>query len=251
MNIFIAEDEPPARERLIATLARVAPDARVLGHSDTVRGTAAWLASHPPPDLLLMDIQLADGLSLELFQQGRLAVPTVFTTAYDQFALQAFQALALDYLLKPVSEPALAQALAKRAQWQRLSGLDVDALLQRLRAPPGSSFRQRLLARVGAQFHSVPVAELAYFTALDKAAVASTLDGRRFHLDETLNELERQLDPHQFFRASRQLLVAASAVQGFSAAGRGRLQLRLRPEAQGDYSVSQERAAEFKAWLGR
>lgn len=249
MNIFIAEDEPPARERLIATLARVAPAAQVLGHSDTVRGTAAWLASHPAPDLLLLDIQLADGLSLELFRDSQLALPTIFTTAYDQFALQAFRALALDYLLKPVSEAALAQALGKREQWRRLYGLNVDELLQRLR--PAPAFRQRLLARVGTQFHSPAVEQIAYFTALDKACVATGLDGRRYQLDETLNELERQLDPQHFFRANRQLLVAVAAVQGFSASGRGRLLLQLRPDAAGEYSISQERAAAFKAWIGR
>lgn len=250
MNVFIAEDEALARERLVATLARVAPQARVLGHADTVRDTQAWLDCNPAPDLLLLDIQLADGLSLELFRDGRLQLPTIFTTAYDQFALQAFQALALDYLLKPVSEVALAQALAKRERWQQLGGLDIERMLLTLRQPQ-STGRQRLLARLGNQFHSLKVADIAYFSALDKASVATGLDGRRYPLDESLNELERQLDPQQFFRASRQLLVAAAAIRGFSACGRGRLSLQLEPESLGEHSISQERAAAFKAWLDR
>ena len=99
MKVFIAEDEPPARERLVETLARVAPRAQVVGHAESVQGTAAWLAAHPAPDVLMLDIQLADGLSLELFQERELPVPVIFTTAYDRFALDAFRALAVYYLL--------------------------------------------------------------------------------------------------------------------------------------------------------
>ena len=107
MNLFIAEDEPPARERLVETLGRVAPGAVIVGSSDSVRGTAAWLAAHAAPDLLLLDIQLSDGLSLELFRDGRLELPVIFTTAYDRFAIDAFQAMAVDYLLKPLVPPVL------------------------------------------------------------------------------------------------------------------------------------------------
>lgn len=251
MNIFIAEDEPPARERLIATLARVAPEARLLGHADTVQGTLAWLARHAPPDLLLLDIQLADGLSLELFQGQDLALPTVFTTAYDQFALQAFQAMAVDYLLKPVADEALARALAKArrmlpfdARW----GEQLQGLLARSAASPG---RQRIIGRKGGHFQALELAAIAYFVSLDKLSFAVTADGQRFLVEPTLAELEGQLDPQRFFRASRQLLLAASAVQRFAPAGKGRLKLSLSPELAGELLISQERAAAFRAWLER
>lgn len=249
LRAFVAEDEPPARERLIGALARVAPDLVVVGQADTVKATQAWLAAHAAPDLLLMDIQLADGLSLELFKDGALVVPTIFTTAYDRFAIDAFSALAVDYLLKPVNEAALAQALDKVHRLRQSFGTDVTALLQRL-ASPAPRWRGRLVGRRGAQFHTLPVERLAYVVSVDKLAFGIDRDGERYLLDTPLAELEAQLDPARFFRASRQLLVAADAVAGFAPVGKGRLKLVLRPALAGDAVVSQERAAAFRVWLG-
>lgn len=255
LTAFIAEDEPPARERLIGALARVAPEVMVVGHADSVKVTQAWLASHAAPDVLLLDIQLADGLSLELFKDGRLALPTIFTTAYDRFALDAFQALAIDYLLKPINEEALAQALAKVRRLRQTFGVDVVAALwQQLgNGNPAPRWRQRLVGRKGAQFHALPVQRLAYVVSLDKLAYAVDEAGERYLLEIPLAELEGELDPAQFFRANRQLLVAATAVARFVPAGKGRLKVELRPALgalAGDVLVSQERAAAFKAWLG-
>lgn len=257
LTAFIAEDEPPARERLIGALARVAPEVTVVGQTDSVKGTQAWLASHPAPDLLLLDIQLADGLSLELFAGSRLALPTIFTTAYDRFALDAFRALAIDYLLKPVSDMALTQALAKVQRLRQTFGADVVAALMQQwgqwATSPAPRWRQRLVGRKGAQFHALPVQRLAYVVSLDKLAFAIDEAGERYLLETPLAELEGELDPAQFFRANRQLLVAASAVARFTPAGKGRLKVELIPPLgapAGDVLVSQERAAAFKAWLG-
>lgn len=249
LRAFIAEDEPPARERLVGALARVAPELVVVGHADTVKGTQAWLAAHTAPDLLLLDIQLADGLSLELFEGGTLLLPTIFTTAYDRFALEAFNALAVDYLLKPVNEPALAQALRKVQHLRQGFGADVAALLRRAAAAP-PAWRQRLVGRQGSQFHALPVERLAYVVSLDKAAFAVDRDGERYALETPLAALEGELDPQRFFRANRQLLLAADAVVRFAPAGKGRLKVELRPAFLGDVVISQERAAAFKAWLG-
>jgi DNA-binding LytR/AlgR family response regulator len=247
MNVFIAEDEPPARERLVETLGRVAPGAVVVGHADSVRATAAWLADHAAPDLLLLDIQLSDGLSLELFRDGKLDLPVIFTTAYDRFAIDAFRAMAVDYLLKPVSESALAEALAK---WQRLRtrlGANVAAWL----AAQRPARRARLVGRKGTQHHALALTQVAYVVSVDKLAYAVTLDGTRYALDQTLGELETELDPAQFFRVNRQLLVAAHAVRHYSAAGKGRLKVLLQPAADGEVVVSQERAQAFRQWIGR
>lgn len=248
LTAFVAEDEPPARERLTGALARAAPEVVIVGHADSVTGTQAWLASHPAPDLLLLDIQLADGLSLELFKDGRLTLPTIFTTAYDRFAIDAFRALAIDYLLKPVNEAALAQALAKVQRLRQSFGTEVAALLQLGSSAP--RWRQRLVGRKGAQFHALPVERLAYVVSLDKLAFAVDQAGERYLLETPLAELEGELDPVQFFRANRQLLVAATAVARFAPAGKGRLKVELQPALAGDVVVSQERAAAFKAWLG-
>ncbi len=254
-QIFIAEDEPPARERLIEALARVAPQARVVACADSVRGTAAWLASHAAPDILLLDIQLADGLSLELFRADPpaavLQVPVIFTTAYDRFALDAFAALTVDYLLKPIADAALAQALAKAQRLQARFSRDVGPWL--VHASPATAagpWRQRLVGRKGsAQFHAVPVAQISHLVSLDKLTYAVAMDGVRYLIEQTLGELEGELDPSRFFRVNRQLLVAAQAVRHYSPAGKGRLTVTIEYGGADEVFVSQERAADFKSWL--
>ena len=178
------------------------PELVVVGHADSVKGTQAWLASHAAPDVLLLDIQLADGLSLELFEDGQLALPTIFTTAYDRFAIDAFRALAIDYLLKQVREVALAKVQRLRQSF----GGDVTALLQQLGSKLGTAtprWRQRLVGRKGAQFHALPVEQLAYVVSLDKLAFAVDRMGERYLLETPLVELETELDPAKFFRANR------------------------------------------------
>jgi len=253
MRLFIAEDEAPARERLLALIARVAPQAQLAGHAESVAATRDWLATHAPPELLLLDIQLADGLSLELFRDRGPDCPVVFTTAYDRFALQAFQALAVDYLLKPVSDRALAQAFAKAQRLRAGFAADVEHWITGAAPPPPAGpWRQRLLGRKGGGVvHVLPVAQVAYLVSVDKLAFAVSGDGGRYLLDGTLAELAAELDPARFFRASRQVLVAAVAIARYGPAGKGRLRLDLQPPLAGELLVSQERAAEFKDWLQR
>ncbi len=252
MKVLVAEDEAPARERLLETLARVAPQAAVVGQVASVRELRQWLAMHPEPDLLLLDIQLADGLSLELFRDTPLALPTVFTTAYDEFALQAFQALAVDYLLKPVSDERLAQAFAKVERLrERYTAQAAQALLERLQAPAAAPRRLRWVARRGSAWVAVPVEQVACFVALDKATVIVTLDGARATLDEPLADVEAALDAQAFFRANRQVLLAAAAVLRFVPAGKGRLAVELSAPGAPEIQVPQERAAAFRQWMDR
>lgn len=253
MKLFIAEDEAPARERLIETIGRVAPQARLLGHAASVAETRRWLASHEAPDLLLLDIQLADGLSIELFADGPLALPTIFTTAFDSYALAAFKALAIDYLLKPVQDAALAQAFAKvQALRQRFAAAQAEALLAALRTgATRHAHRQRWLARQGAGHTAVAAADVAYFVSLDKISFVISHDGTRRMLDETLAEVEAEADPSAFFRINRQMIVAASAIRRFAAEGKGRLALELAPPFGAEVIVPQERAAAFRQWLAR
>jgi DNA-binding LytR/AlgR family response regulator len=256
VNVFIAEDEIPARERLVESLQRVAPRARVAGQAASVRETAAWLRTHEAPDLLLLDVQLEDGLSLELFapDSPALACPVVFTTAYDEFALAAFRAHAIDYLLKPVDEARLAAALEKLARIAGRSAADFARLAAAFGSAPSVQrppARRRLLGRQGTHWVALAPGDIACIVSIDKLAYALDRQGRRWLLDGTLGDLERELDPEEFFRANRQTLVRAAAVAGFQVIARGRLAVDLQLPQGLRIDVPPERSTAFKAWLAR
>ena len=248
MNLFLVEDEAPARARLIETIARVEPSARIAGVAASVREARAWLAAHPSPDLMLLDVQLADGLSFDLFTPGAVTCPAIFATAYDEFVLEAFKANAIDYVLKPVSDDALARAFAGYRRLKSHFAADVARLAADLAAAPARP-RQRILARSGAAFISLRLDDIAWFVSVDKETWAVGSDGRRHLVEPSLAELEARLEPQRFFRVNRQVIVAASAVRGFRPSGKGRLELQLVPAATATVSVTQERAAAFREWL--
>lgn len=255
LSFFIAEDEPPALARLTECLQRVAPGARIAGSASSVQGARTWLQQHPAPDLLLLDIQLADGLSLALFnaaQGGAVpASPVIFTTAHDAFVLDAFKCNAIDYLLKPVSEAALAAALARYESLSRHFTGNLAGLLATLQtsAPTRSAWRQRLVLHRGSGFASLRCDEVAWCTSVDKLTFVLTKQGERLLADETLGELEASLDPQRFFRANRQFLVQLDAIKGFRPQGKGQLRLDLQPAHEAPVLVSQERAKAFRDWL--
>jgi len=258
LRLFIAEDEPPAMARLEEALQRVAPAARVVGRAGSVQGARAWLAANPAPDLLLLDIQLGDGLSLALFDATVTApsviagVPVIFTTAHDAFVMEAFRCHAIDYLLKPVSEPALAASLQRYESLRQHFTGNLAGLLATLQAPRAvapAAFRQRLVLRRGSGFASVRCDDIAWCTSVDKLTFVTTRDGERLLADEPLAELEATLDPQRFFRANRQLLVQLDAVKGFRPHGKGQLRLELQPAHDAPVLVSQERARAFRDWI--
>ncbi|MGZ5156239.1 MAG: LytR/AlgR family response regulator transcription factor [Caldimonas sp.] len=249
MKLFLVEDEAPARERLIETIARVEPDARIAGVAASVREAATWLAANPPPDLMLLDVQLADGLSFELFSERVVTCPAIFATANDEFVLEAFQANAIDYVLKPVSDDAMARGFANYRRLRAHFGADVARAAADIAAATLGRQRQRILARNGAGYVSVRLDDVAYFVSIDKSTFAVGRDGRRHLVDGTLAQLAEQLDPQRFFRVNRQVIVAAAAVLGFRPSGKGRLVLQLAPAGDAGLTVPQERAAAFRQWL--
>ncbi|MCW5980369.1 MAG: response regulator transcription factor [Bryobacteraceae bacterium] len=243
MRVVIAEDEPSARDLLVSLLRQCRRGALVEASLSTVAATVAWLKANPPPDLLLLDIQLGDGSSFEVFRQVEVACPVIFTTAYDDYVLQAFEANGIDYLLKPIRADRMAAALDK---YDRLRGhftADYSRLLKPAR-------RERFLVRKGADLVSIPVEQVAYCFTEDKLVFLVTKDGRRSLLDKPLGEIEGELDASRFFRVSRAFLVSIEAVARCSAYTKGRLALALRPPIEREVIVSQERAAAFRQWLG-
>ncbi|HEX2542041.1 MAG TPA: LytTR family DNA-binding domain-containing protein [Caldimonas sp.] len=252
MRVFVVEDEVPARDRLLETIARVEPQAQVVGTAGSVREARAWLAAHPPPDLMLLDVQLSDGLSLDLFRDGAIASPAIFATAYDEFVLQAFRANAIDYVLKPVSDAALARAFESYRRLRTHFAPPLATILDGHGSPPSPPPpRQRLLARRGSGFVSLRVDEIACFVSLDKLTFAVDAAGTRHLVETSLGELEGELDGRRFFRVNRQVIASAGAIVGFRSAGKGRLDVQLAPPGLDTISVTQERAAAFREWLGR
>jgi two-component system LytT family response regulator len=267
LRILIFEDEYPAAERLQRLLAQAAPGAQVLAVLDTVAGALAWLASHPAPDLILSDIQLADGLSLDVFAQTVVRSPVIFTTAYDQYALQAFRANSIDYLLKPLKltelqaaflklqvmrqelktapdgpqdSPPASQLLAHSFSLERL----LDALPQ-----PQRPYKTRFLVRQGETLLPLPTAEAAWFWSRHDTVTLATHDGRRFVVDYTLEQLDGLLDPSQFFRLNRQLIAQLPAVRRLVPHFGGKLLVELVPAPTDEVVVSKERAGAVKSWL--
>ncbi|AII53182.1 LytR/AlgR family response regulator transcription factor [Hymenobacter sp. APR13] len=253
MTVLLLEDEYPAAERLQRQLLQAAPEAQVLAVLDSVAATLQWLDHNPAPDLILSDIQLADGLSLEVFEQAVVRSPVIFTTAYDAYAIRAFRANSVDYLLKPVKLLELQAALAKLREWrtttaptppaQRLEHL-LDSL-PRAERP----YKTRFLVRHGEQLLPLPAAQVAWFQSRHETTTLVAQDGRRFVVDYTLEQLESLLDPRQFFRLNRQFLAQLPAVQRLHPHFNGKLLLELHPAPSEEVLVSREKAGALKQWL--
>jgi two-component system LytT family response regulator len=269
MTVLILEDEYPAAERLRRLLAEAAPEAQVLAVLDTVAGALAWLAAHPTPDLVLSDVQLADGLSLDVFAQTVVRSPVIFTTAYDQYAIRAFQANSVAYLLKPLKLPELQAALAKLRQWplkpsvehkelsseagatpaSLLSSQNLERLLDALPRPQ-RPYKARFLVRQGDTLLPVAATEAAWFQSRHDTTTLALHDGRRFVVDYTLEQLEALLDPALFFRLNRQVLAHLPAVRRLLPHLGGKLLVELAPAPTGpDTLVSKEKAGAVKHWL--
>jgi DNA-binding LytR/AlgR family response regulator len=253
LRLFILEDEGPALARLVALLAEAAPEAVVAGTADSVRAGSDWLDRHPAPDLILADIQLSDGLSLDLFRARSPGCPVVFTTAHDTFLLEAFATHGIAYLLKPIKVADLAAALQKHRDLARLYTAGVAALTQQLAStrPPGPPPRRRFLAQKGIAFQPIPIDEVAYFFSEHKLTFLVTHRAQRHLVNDSLATLEAELAPGEFFRLGRGILAHISAIRSFRSVGKGRLAVELQPATADEVQISQERAAEFRAWVGR
>ena len=244
-TVLLLEDEAPARQRLEDALRRLRPDLVLAASLASVEQAVAWLAAHRAPDLVLADVQLADGLVFDVFERATVTCPVVFCTANDEYVTAAMGAGGIDYLLKPIRDAELARALER---YQRLEAHFAERVREVGRAlvrAPG-----RLLARKAGGFVTLTFDRIAYFVVDDRLVDAMTLDGRRLAVDRTLAELEAELDPAAWFRVNRQYLVAAVAVAGFRPWTKGKLLVQLAPAPPGDVVVSQENAARFRAWLG-
>ena len=275
LRALIVEDEPLAARRLTNLLRQQAVPFEVLGPAESVAQAVALLQAGPAPDVLFLDIHLADGLSFELFEQVRVTCPVIFTTAYDQYALRAFKVNSVDYLLKPLDEEELRAAVAKLRQRialaeepkngtkssvsstslpaPTLDAATLAALVQQLRQPV-ANYKSQFVVRVGEHLKVVPVEQVAYFFSLEKTTLLQSTDGRKYVVDYTMEQLEGLLDPTQFFRLNRAFLARQAAIHDIIHYASSRLQtilLPAPPASAGPVLVSREKVSTFKSWLDR
>lgn len=259
MTTILLEDEYLAAEHL-QLLLRKHPAIDVVAVLPSVAEAIEWLGQHPAPELIFADIQLADGLSFEVFDAAAVRSPIIFTTSFNEYALQAFTLLSLDYLLKPLQGADLARALEKHAYWQAQTTpqeqqrggeaqlLKVQQLLAQF-APPPPRYRQRFLVAAGEQLLPVPVEDIAYCYTLHELVYLVRHDGRKFSLEHKLEKLEALLDPAVFFRLNRQYLVSLRAIDKIYPYFAGKLKIELLPPRAEEILVSRDRTPLLKRWL--
>ncbi|MEI6409304.1 MAG: LytTR family DNA-binding domain-containing protein [Bacteroidota bacterium] len=247
MKILIIEDEQPAARQLTKLLHQVNPGFQILDTLDSVDSAVRWMRNFPQPDLIFMDIQIADGLSFDIFKQTDITAPVVFTTAFDQYAVQAFKVNAIDYLLKPIDPDDLSRALDKIQKQQKAPEINLDVIAQYFKK---ETYKDRFLVKTGQQLAFLQVQDIAYFRSSEGLTQAFTFPGKKYFIDHTLEELDRLLDPRDYFRIGRGLTIRLNSIKAIHPHLNGRLKLELNPAAPDEVFVSRERVAEFKGWLG-
>jgi two-component system response regulator LytT len=260
MKILIVEDEELAVKKIRKTLGEVDGNAEVVGVADSITGTVDWLQTNPSPDLILMDIELSDGQSFEIFSRIPVKSAVVFTTSYDEYALKAFKVNSIDYLLKPIQKEDLEAALNKYKQMKEMyteepkdaPGLNMDALVKELQQKlQPKEFRKRFLVKHGQKLVSIEIDEIAYFFSDGRLNFFKTDDNRKFVVDYTMDELEEMLDPEKYFRISRAFYVAVRSISQIHDYFGNRLLLQLKPVVDKEAIVSREKVADFKKWMGK
>jgi DNA-binding LytR/AlgR family response regulator len=253
MRVIIIEDEAPAAGRLNRMLLDLGKGIEVVSTLDSVEASVHYLRSMTAGsvDLLFMDIQLADGISFSIFQQVQLAQPVIFTTAFDHYVLKAFKVNSIDYLLKPVDPGELLAAVEKFQKLRPSTGDLAGKIDQLVREMNSTKYRERLLIKRGQQLTYLKTAAMAHCHADGKLCYATDFQGNSHLLDNNLQQLEGSVDPRQFYRVNRQLLVNIEAIRKVHTWLGGRLKLELLPTTQADTVVSRERVSGFKDWLGQ
>lgn len=253
MKVLIIEDEQIAADKLTKLVHQYDPNIEILEQFDTVEGTVYWLQQNDAPDLLFLDIHLADGFSFEIFDQVEVKCPVIFTTAYDQYAIQAFKIKSVDYLLKPVKFEDLRAAMDKYKEIFESTPTQNFAsdmqTLAKLIQNQQKEYKSRFLIKVGNIIKTISVNDVAYFHFEDRATLLVTSDNRRYPVNQTLDELEEMLDPKKFARANRQFIVTFEAIQKIHPYFKGRLKIDLTPKQSTDLVISSEKSKGFKKWL--
>ena len=259
MKVLIIEDEELAVKKLRKTLNAVDESAEVVGVADSIRSSVNWLLNNPSPDLILMDIELCDGQSFEIFDKVEVKSTVIFTTSYDEFALKAFKVNSVDYLLKPVQKEDLHVAIEKYKKLKTLYKdanespvFNIENLVKELQQKmQGKEYRKRFLVKQAQKLVSIETDQIAYFYSDGRLNFFKTFDNKKFVVDYTMDELEEMLDPEKYFRISRSFYVSINSVDQIHDYFGNRLMLYLKPQVDKEALVSRERVSDFKRWLGK
>ncbi|WP_318344416.1 LytR/AlgR family response regulator transcription factor [Flagellimonas baculiformis] len=250
MNVIIIEDEKPAARRLARLLADLDLEVSTMLHS--VDESIEWFQNNPHPDLIFLDIQLSDGLSFEIFDVVDVKSAIIFTTAYDEYALQAFKLNSIDYLLKPIDDEELESAVKKYKNFKpesRKISVDFNDIKNLLVNPLEREYKKRFTVKVGQHLKIINADEVECFYSENKGTYAATSDGRNYLLDTTLEQLEEELSPKVFFRISRKFYVNINHIGDIISYTNSRLQIKLKRFNEQEIIVSRERVKDFKLWL--
>ncbi len=252
MKILVVENEKPAAEKIVKLLKKIDKSVTVLGIIETVEGAINRLQDKPEPDLILMDIQLDDGLCFEIFETITVDIPVIFTTAYDEYTLRAFKVNSVDYLLKPIDEESLGKALAK---FNKLHFIDRDPFKRDFRMIMNefrNQYKSRFLIKIGEKYRSVTSGEISHFHINERSVFLSDIQGKDYGIDYSLEQLQGMLDPHRFFRINRECIVNIDSIALMYSYSSSRMQLTLRNFEKSDlFVVSRDKVAEFKKWVDR
>lgn len=248
MNIVIVEDEMPAYRRLSKLTTEILGSAAQILHMDSIKSTKDYYSSGGQPDLLFLDIHLADGSGLDLLNMVDVHCPVIFTTAYDQYALEAFNVPSVGYLLKPIKKEDLRGALSKLDAYKRIFGPEKSGGSSPVSLPE-PEYRKRFVIRFGEHIKTLAAEDIAYCYSENKATFAKTFEGRSLPMDFNLDSLEQMLDPQQFFRINRKYFINLASIMEMKTYSKGRVIVSLRPPVPDAPVVSSERAADFKLWL--
>jgi len=249
MRVIIIEDEQRAANHLERLIKKVAPELVAIARLESVREGLKYLQNNPEPDLIFSDIQLADGLCFEIFNQRPVRCPIIFTTAYDHYALEAFKTSGLDYLLKPIEEERLHKAIVKTKQFS--PELVMEKMLAMNHTASAKIFKSRFMVKVADKIKSIPVEEILLFFSQEKATYLLTAGSHNYNIEYTLDQLEQILDSQIHFRISRKYIVSIHACTNIIAWTNSRLRLKIDGSNDPDIFVARERVQEFKNWLDR
>ncbi len=251
MKVLIIEDEQPAAKQLTKMLQKAEPSITIIETIDSVEAAVKWLNTFPAPDAIFMDIQIADGLSFDIFNHTNITCPVVFTTAFDQYAIKAFRVNALDYLLKPIDEDELNDVILKLKQQKGTPQYNAD-FLQNLTSKFAKStdFKTRFLIKQGTTLNFVETNDIAFFFSEDGLTHFYSIHNKKHLIEHTLDELENQLNPSDYFRINRKIIVSIKSIKKISPHFNSRLKLELNPSYLEEIFVARERVSDFKTWLG-